>query len=310
MGQLLVNIRNLSVAIVMGIILGALAWTWLVVSFEPELTTENTFIGQDASSEVSSGSNDTLLSIEIDSGADILGWDQLGISIEVDGNQYPCSLTGLSSVGQNGSKVQASLNADGSTFSVEIDATSEDSFVGLDLSSMKQVDNNTPTIKFSTTDIFLGENVTGVVVNDQTFEQITSAPNGTYNLDESERLEWYDYEFTVHRVNPKDQVYIIQEGNTTYKLQFISYYNEDDESRHIQLIVALLDGPSLPAFDDPNLIAESPCIIEEAETSWELNQVVVIHENGIDICNQPCNVKIDIQYQGVNVKAMSKVEVV
>ena len=304
------NSRNIVAGIVVAIVVGGLIWSWMVVSYEPEPTTENTFIGQDASSEVSPGSNDSLLSIEIDSGADILGWDQLGISIEVDGNQYPCSLTGLSSVGQNGSKVQASLNADGSTFSIEIDATSEDSFVGLDLSLMNENENGTPSIEFSKTDIFLGANSTAMIVQDQSFEQIQSTPNATFALDDSERLDWYDYDFAVHRVNPKDQVYVIQEGNTTYKMQFISYYNDDDESRHIQLIVAWLEGESLAAFDDPDLIAASPCIIEGAEESWSLNQEVVIRENGIDICNVACTVKIDIQYQGVNVKAMSKVEVV
>ncbi len=294
----------------MSLVIGGLLWTWVVVSYEPGPTTENTFVGSDAEATVSASSDDPLVSIVIVSGEDILGWDQLGISLEVDGTEYPCSLTGISSVEQNGSKVSTTLNADGSTFAIEVDASSEDSFVGLNLSTMKEEENASHSIEFSKTDIFLGSDVTALVVTDQSFADIGTAPNGTYDLDDSERLDWYDYDLSVHRVNPKEQVYVIQEGNSTYKLQFISYYNDDDESRHIQLIVALLDGPSLPAFDDPNLIAESPCIIEEAETSWELNQVVVIHENGIDICNQPCNVKIDIQYQGVNVKAMSKVEVV
>ena len=310
MGQLLVNIRNLAVAIAMGIILGALAWTWLVVSFEPELSTENTFVGNDAEGEVSNLSSDSLITVEIDSGEDILGWDKLSVSLNVDGNQYDCSLTGISTVQQVGSKITTSLSADGSTFSLEVDATSEDSFAELDLSTMKQGENDTYSLKFSKTDIFLGSNATAMVVTNQSFSQIVSAPNGPYNLDDSERLDWYDYDFTVHRVNPKDQVYVIQEENITYKVQFISYYNEADESRHVQLIVAWLSGDPLPAFDDPFLIAESPCIIEGAESSWSLNQVVSIRENGIDICNAACTVEIGIQYQGVNVKAMSKVEVV
>ena len=294
----------------MGLILGALAWTWLVVSFEPELSTENTFVGHDAEGEVSNLSSDSLVTVEIDSGEDILGWDKLSVSLNVDGNEYDCSLTGISTVQQAGSKITTSLSADGSTFSIEVDATSEDSFAELDLSTMKQGENDSYSLKFSKTDIFLGSNATAMVVTNQSFSQIGSAPNGTYSLDDSERLDWYDYDFSVHRVNPKDQVYVIQEENITYKVQFISYYNEDDESRHIQLIVGWLSGRPLPAFQDPHLIAESPCIIEGAEASWSLNQVVSIRENGIDICNAACTVEIDIQYQGVNVKAMSKVEVV
>jgi len=303
-----INFRNSVASLVVVLIVGGLLWTWVVVSYDPELTTVNTFEANDTESSVSNSSDDALVSIEITSGEDVLGWDQLGISLEVDENQYSCSLTGLSSVEQNGSKVATSLSADGSTFAIEVDATSESTFVELDLSTMKERANGPYSLKFSKNDIFLGSNATAMVVTNQSFSQIVSAPNGAYSLDDSERLDWYDYDFSVHRINPKEQVYVIQEENITYKLQFISYYNEDDESRHIQLIVGWLSGTPLPAFEDPNLIAQSPCIIEGAGSSWSLNQIVVIHENGIDICNQTCTVKIQIQYQGVNVKAMSKVE--
>ena len=304
------NFRNIVVATVVALILGGLAWTWLVVSFEPELTTKNTFVGNDSEEDVSNFSSDSLLTVEIDSGLDILGWDQLSISLNVNDNQYDCSLTGISTVQQNDSKIMTSLSADGSTFAISVDATSEDSFVELDLPTMKEEKNESFSLKFSKNDIFLGPNTTGMVVNNQSFSQIVTTPNGTFNLDDSERLEWYDYDFSVHRVNPKDQVYVIQESNITYKLQFTSYYNQDDESRHIQLIVGWLSGDPLPAFDDSSLIAESPCIIEGAESTWSVNQIISIRENGIDICNAACTVKIDIQYQGVNVKAISKVEVV
>ncbi len=304
------SLRSSAASLAAVLVVGGLLWAWVVVSYDLEYTTENTFEANDAESSVSNSSDDALLSVEIVSGEDALGWDQLGISLEVGGIQYPCSLTGISSVEQNGSKVSTSLSADGSTFVIEVDATSESTFTELDLSTMKQGENDSYSLKFSKTDIFLGSNATAMVVTNQSFSQIGSVPNGTYSLDDSERLDWYDYDFSVHRVNPKDQVYVIQEENITYKVQFISYYNEDDESRHIQLIVAWLSGRPLPAFQDPHLIAESPCIIEGAEASWSLNQVVSIRENGIDICNAACTVEIDIQYQGVNVKAMSKVEVV
>ncbi len=305
-----INFRSSAASLVVVLILGGLLWAWLVVSYNPEYTTENTFEGNDVESFVTNYSNDALVSVEVVSGEDILGWDQLGLSLEVEGNQYPCSLTGISSVGQNGSKVSTSLSADGSTFVIEIDATSESSFTDLELSTMKQGENGTYSLRFSKTDIFLGSNATGMFLTNQSFSQIANAPNGTYSLDDSERLDWYDYDFSVHRIDPKEQVYVIQEGNISYKVQFISYYNEDDESRHIQLIVAWLAGDPLPAFQDPNLIAESPCIIEGAKSSWSLNQEIYIRENGIDICNQFCSVKIHIQYKGVNVKAVSEVEVI
>ena len=289
---------------------GALLWAWVIVSYETDYTTNNTFVGSDVEHEVSHSSTDVLVSASIESGTDTLGWDQLSVSLFVDENQYPCSLTGISTVQQNGSKVSTRLTADGSTFAIEVDATSEDSFVGLDFSTMKEVSLANHSMKFSKTDIFLGNDSVAMIVNNQSFSELQSIPNGTFNLDDSERLDWYDYDFSVHRINPKDQVYVIQGSNITYKLQFISYYNDDDESRHIQMLVAWLNGSTLPAFDDPTLIAESPCIIEGAGESWSPSQSITIRENGIDICNQACSVEIGIQYQGVNVKTIPKVEVI
>ena len=304
------RIRNWIVTIAIGLLLGTLIWTWVIVSYETDYTTNNTFVGSDVEHEVSDSSADSLVSVSIESGTETLGWDQLSVSLVVGETQYPCSLTGISTVQQNGSKVNTRLTADGTTFAIEVDATSEDSFVGLDFSTMKEVDVSNHSMKFSKTDIFLGNDSVAMIVTNQSFSELKSIPNGTFNLDDSERLDWYDYDFTVHRINPKEQVYVVQQAEITYKLQFISYYNDADESRHIQMLVAWLNGSQLPAFDDSTLIAESPCIIEGADDSWSPNQSITILENGIDICNRACSVEISIQYQGVNVKTIPKVEVI
>ena len=304
------RIRNWIVTITVGLLLGTLIWTWVIVSYETDYTTNNTFVGSDVEHEVSDSSADSLVSVSIESGTETLGWDQLSVSLVVGETQYPCSLTGISTVQQNGSKLNTRLTADGSTFAIEVDATSEDSFVGLDFSTMKEVDVSNHSMKFSKTDIFLGNDSVAMIVTNQSFSELKSIPNGTFNLDDSERLDWYDYDFTVHRINPKEQVYVVQQAEITYKLQFISYYNDADESRHIQMLVAWLNGSQLPAFDDPTLIAESPCIIEGADDSWSPKQSITILENGIDICNRACSVEISIQYQGVNVKTIPKVEVI
>ena len=304
------RIRNWIVTIAIGLLLGTLIWGWVIVSYETDYTTNNTFVGSDVEHEVSDSSADSLVSVSIESGTETLGWDQLSVSLVVGETQYPCSLTGISTVQQNGSKLNTRLTADGTTFAIEVDATSEDSFVGLDFSTMKEVDVSNHSMKFSKTDIFLGNDSVAMIVTNQSFSELKSIPNGTFNLDDSERLDWYDYDFTVHRINPKEQVYVVQQAEITYKLQFISYYNDADESRHIQMLVAWLNGSQLPAFDDPTLIAESPCIIEGADDSWSPNQSITIIENGIDICNRACSVEISIQYQGVNVKTIPKVEVI
>ncbi len=304
------RIRNWLVGITTFLLFGALLWAWVIVSYENDYTTNNTFVGSDVEHEVSNSSTDSLVSASIESGTETLGWDQLSVSLIVGETQYPCSLTGISTLQQTGSKVSTRLTADGSTFAIEVDATSEDPFVGFDFSTMKEVSLANHSMKFSKTDIFLGNDSVAMIVTNQSFSELQSIPNGSFNLDDSERLDWYDYDFSVHRINPKDQVYVIQESNITYKLQFISYYNDADESRHIQMLVAWLNGSQLPAFDDPTLIAESPCIIEGADDSWSPSQSITIRENGIDICNQACSVQISIQYQGVNVKTIPKVEVI
>ena len=79
-----INFRSSAASLAVVLIVGGLLWAWVVVSYDPEYTTENTFEGNDAQSSVSNSSNDGLVSVEIVSGEDVLGWDQLGISLEVD----------------------------------------------------------------------------------------------------------------------------------------------------------------------------------------------------------------------------------
>ena len=74
-----INFRNSAASLVVVLIVGGLLWTWVVVSYDPELTTVNTFEANDTESSVSNSSDDALVSIEITSGEDVLGWDQLGI---------------------------------------------------------------------------------------------------------------------------------------------------------------------------------------------------------------------------------------
>ena len=87
------DLRVFAIFIAVVILFGGALWTWVVVSYSPEFTTENTFLGTDHQSTTSNATEDSLLTIEIDSGQDVLGWDQLSVSLELDGQQYPCSLT-------------------------------------------------------------------------------------------------------------------------------------------------------------------------------------------------------------------------
>lgn len=217
-------------------------------------------------------------------------------------------MTGVSTIEQNDSRVETRLTADGSTFALQVDSNSEDSFTEVSLPTMREAEDSLYSLKLQKTDIFLGENAVAMVV-EQPFAEIDEVPAGEFDLDSTERLDWYDYDLSVHRVNAKEQVYIIQESNITYKLQFISYYDDDDQPRNVQIIVAHLRGEPLPAFDDPTLIAESPCIIEGAESSWITNTSIILRENGIDICDSRCSLEVLISYQGMQVTPIAAIEI-
>ncbi len=305
--------RKLKVSKVLTLIVTALVavaavWSWMIVSYEQMPTTQNRIAISDAESILSDSTNDSLIKLEFESGNDVLGWDQTSISLKLGEDVFPCSVTGQTTAEQNDTKIRTQLNADGSTFSMEVDANDEEEFVKLDLSMMQETDNDEFDLRFSKTDIYLGANSKFLLIEDSTFDEINEVPNGTFTSND-ERLDWYDYDLSIHRVVPKNQVYLIDNGNITFKIQFNSYYSDSDEPRYIQIVASRLAGESLPALTNPDLIAISPCIIANAGDKWSPGQVIVIEENGVDICNQICNLVVDVNFQGVKVKGERQVEV-
>ena len=256
------------VAIACATIIGFGYWYHLVSSYESELGTENTFVLFDDESTVSNGTNDSLFTMEFDSGSDQLEWAFTTISLTQGNNVYDCTLGGLTSVQQESGKVQTKLNADGQTFTILVDATSESSFTKFTLGNMTESTTSDFSLRFSKTDIFLGEQMSWLLVEDIDFQQLNEVPAGNFSNDTSARLEWYEYDLSTHRVEPHDQIYILDDGSTIYKLQFLNYYNEDDESRHITFLVSWLSGEPNAAISDPNLVQTSPCIIMDDDLSW------------------------------------------
>jgi len=291
-------------------ILGAGYWYYLVISYESDLGTDNSFAATDEDTELTNGTDDMLLSLEFTSGSDELDWAFTTVTLN-DGNvDYGCTAGGLSSVNQEEGKIDTKLNADGQTFTLQVDSTSEDSYTYLSLSSMKESDETNFSLRFSKTDIFLGSNAFEMVVDGIDFTDLNSIPEDQNFSEASEgKLDWYDYDLTTHRVEPKNQIYVIQEHNITYKLQFLNYYNEDDESRHVTMVVAWLAGDSIPAFSDSSLVQESPCLILDEDALWVPDEVIQIKENGIDICSTSCTLQIAITYEDVEVKGTSSIEI-
>ena len=162
---------------------------------------------------------------------------------------------------------------------------------------------------FSKTDIYLGDNISWMSVDDIEFNELMDVPEGNFSTDTSARLDWYDYDISTHRVEPIDRLFLVSEGQTVYKIQFINYYNEVDESRHVTFIATLLAGEQIPAINDPNLVQSSPCIITDDDSIWSHDEIIHIQENGVDICASSCTLKIIVTYENIEVKGTESISI-
>ena len=305
--DILVNWKTIATVTVCMLMLGAGYWYHLISSFESDLGTNNSIQMEDNPVSLSNASDDHLLSISFDQGDDDLGWTHTSIVLVDENREYACTVSGQSSIEQQDGKVQSRLNSDGQTFTIMVDATSEANFTKLSLANMKESGDENHSLRFSKTDIFLSENLSWIALDNVEFDEVTEIPDGNFSNDTTERLEWYDYDFSTHRVMPKDQVYLIEEGQTIYKIQFLNYYNEADESRYVTLIVSHLSGEPIPALNDPNLIQSSPCIIVDDDNVWYHNETIELHENGFDICSTNCTLEVQINYESRRVKGSSQI---
>ena len=303
------NWKTVCLTILAVSLLGAGYWYYLVVSFESDIGTNNTLVFEDDSSSPSNSTNDSLLSISFDDGSDDLAWSHTSITITDGVSTFDCTLGGLSSTGQQIGKVQSNLNADGSTFTVLVDATSETSFTKMSLSMMGETESTDFSLRFSKTDIYLGENISWMSVDDIEFNELTDVPEGNFSTDTSESLDWYNYDLSTHRVDPINRLFIVQEGQTIYKIKFLNYYNEDDESRHVTFIVSLLSGEQIPAINNPNLVQSSPCIIGDDDSVWSHDEIIHIQENGVDICASSCTLKITVTYENIEVTGTGSISI-
>ena len=103
-----------------------------------------------------------------------LEWSKLRISIDNGTETMDCSKGNFTSNDIGRSKVKPKLSSDGMTFTVMVDATSEDEFTYLDLPNLIESNQSSFNLRFSKTDIFLSENVTGTIIEGKNFEDIVN----------------------------------------------------------------------------------------------------------------------------------------
>ena len=291
----------------------AAGWTFLVVNYETDLGTENTIMVSDAGGNASSATNDALVVLSFEEGAENLSWSSLQLSIVAGDDAYSCSFGSQSTQSDNASKVTATLGADGATFTTVIDATDEERFTHLDLPGQKETDEANSTLRFSKTDVFLASGVRwtfleGIEFQDATMQNSTELSNET-----EDRLEWYTYDLAEHRVQPNAGVYLIEVDDLLFKVQFLSYYNQADESRHPTIKVAALNQTAFPALLDTDLVAPSPCLItaENAPSEvWGATESITLVENGVQICSDSCAIQIRASYEtfSIEIKGINAID--
>ena len=116
--------RWASIATILLLTVGV-AWTYLVVSYESPLGTDNRVLVKDPNGALSNGTMDDLATLSFAEGGEDLAWTSLQIEIIADEQQYTCSFGSQSTEDLNEGNVVATLGADGSTFTTMIDATED-----------------------------------------------------------------------------------------------------------------------------------------------------------------------------------------
>ena len=301
-------LKRILAGVLIVLLIGAGGWYLLVTSYSAELTTENEILVEDYNENVSNQSNDPLFQLSFSSGEDNLDWSKLTMSLKSDENRYDCTKSGLtSSISHNG-LIQTKLNSDGNSFTIEANSDSDD-FIFLSFTDMQQTNDSNYSISFSKTDIILGDNVSGYSTEEE-FQNVDTIPDGEPTETSDSRLEWYDYDISVHRVIPKEITYIVNDSNMFYKIQFLSYYNSDDDSRYISFIISSVGDTDAPAINNENLTKEAHCIISsDNESVWNYDEIIYVSENGHDICSSACNLEIEVRYLNQIVKGTSEVKV-
>ena len=275
-----------------------------MTSYEPDRGTSNVIGFEIKFTNHDSDSNNELITLSIVEGEEDLEWSSLEISLSVDQENYPCSF-GIHSQSNSEGIVIAKLGADGSTFTTEIDATDTSSFTHFDLPNQMQGNETNYWLKFSSTDIYLAYDISWTFIEGVEFSEILEKPNEELSNNTGERLEWYTYDISVHRVNPNDGVYIFAKNEEFYKVKFVTYYNINDESRYPTMLISSLNGTTNPALSNSEIIAESPCLISTEysnTTHWNYTETISLMENELNLCDINCEIKLEVRFEGLEVR--------
>ena len=306
------NLKQIGIVIIGVVLVIAGIWGFMIRSYEEDIGTNNIFVASDSPNNLTNERNNSLFELSFSKAEQNLEWSKLSISIQNATESMDCSKGNFTSKDIGNAKVSPKLSSDGMTFTVIIDATSEEEFTHVDLDNLLETDNSDFSMRFSKTDIFLSDNVTGTIVEDIGFEELVNVPDQEFSETSNERLDWYDYKLTTHRIEAEDKIYVIKIDERAYKIKFISYYNDDDEPRYVSFMIGALGNTTFPALSNPDLVSPAKCTIIELNDKselWEKDETIAIYENDFNICSTSCSIKITITYEGIVVKGNRTLEI-
>ena len=282
------------------LLVAAAIWVYLVASYESGLGTSNTILVSDSNSPTNNSNDNNLLELSFDTGAEDLLWASLGIELEIEGAMHTCSFGVQSNPDQSGELISTNLGADGLTFTTVVNATDDEKFTFLDIGEQIEGNESNYWMKFSSTDIFLADGVKWLFLGDVGFKEVIEIPSNNLSNNTENSLDWYTYDLSVHRIDPNDGVYVVEKNDMWFKINFLSYYNSDDESRFPAMQIAALNGSDFPALNNSDLVVPSPCIIltEDLDIDyWNANETIILAENGINLCGQSCEINVKIKFE-------------
>ena len=306
------DFKKIGIGVLATVLIAGSVWFFMISSYEEDLGTKNEFRAQDSANNLTIEKNNSLFDLSFSKSEEALEWSKLRISIDNGTERMDCSKGNFTSKDIGNAKVSPKLSSDGITFTVMIDATSEDDFTYLDIFNLVEGDSSKYNLRFSKTDIYLSDNTAGTIVQDKNFEELIQIPDQEFTENSDERLDWYDYKLSTHRVEPEDKIYVIKIGDNFFKIKFTSYYNEDDEARYVSFLIGALENSEFPALSNPLLVSPAKCTILEMRKSdfWEETEIIEIYENNFDICNTTCSIEIFITYENISVKGTKVVNLV
>ena len=272
------NFKKIGIGVLAVILLVGGIWGFMISSYDEDLGTNNEFSAKDSVKNLTTEKNNSLFDLSFSKADESLEWSKLRISIDNGTERMDCSKGNFTSNDIGKSKVSPKLSSDSITFTVIIDATSEDEFTYLDMFNLVESNSSNFNLRFSKTDIFLSDNTTGTIIQDKSFEELIDIPEQEFTESSDERLDWYDYKLSTHRVEPEDKIYVIKVNDDYFKIKFTSYYNKDDEARYVSFMIGALGNTEFPALSNPLLVSPAKCTIIEMSKSdfWEENEMLEI----------------------------------